>query len=193
MKLSKGHELLQEQQSVYECAFPAGLAQSRWQRPGSSSNSSGPPWHTAVLEPALGQHTACLHLGQVRKEKPVEGTCKDGGCSQSRSKGLRQFLSDFGSPTDALHGLLTNISLAFPSPSSSPQNPLFLHVEKTQKQKNVPLYHEPNTPVIAKHIMEVILPRRGKSSPLRSPPPPCSCDSFWFLAKPGSENNFTAK
>lgn len=120
-------------QLVYKCTCPAGLAQSRWQRPGSSSNSSGPPWHTAVLEPALGQDTACLHLGQVRKEKPVEGSCKGGGCSQSRSKGPRQFLSDFGSPTDALHGLLTNISLAFPSPSSSPQNPLFLHVEKTQK------------------------------------------------------------
>lgn len=38
-------------QLVYECKFPVKLAQSWWQRPGSSINSSGPQWYTAVLHP----------------------------------------------------------------------------------------------------------------------------------------------
>lgn len=102
-------------QLVYKCKFPVELAQSWWWRPGSSINSTGSVAHscTAPMEPALGQHRAHLHLGQVRKQRQVEGTFKYGRCSQSSGKGSRKFLSNFGSPIDALNGLLTNISLTF--------------------------------------------------------------------------------
>lgn len=76
-------------------------------RPSRASSCAAPP------APALRQHTACLRLGQVGKEKLLEGTREDGGCSQNRVKGPRKLLADFGSPIDALHGLLLNICLPF--------------------------------------------------------------------------------
>jgi len=57
-------------------------------RPSRASSCAAP------LEPALRQHAACFHFGQVRKEKLVEGTCEDGGFSQSRDKGPKKFLAD---------------------------------------------------------------------------------------------------